>query len=276
MSRRAWLLLASALISALLCALVLRGVDARALATALGAADGLRLGAAALLALAVNVPLSAFALTWALRSHGAALPLGSATRATLGHLALHAGAGFVVGKGARALHLTRSQGVDGKAALAAEVSLLALKAVALLALAGTGALLEGALWALPLALLVGLGVLRWRGGKLGALVTSFAGALAMGLGQVAVFLLALSALGAALPFGRVLELFPLCLLGAKAPVALMGLGLREALVLAAFRGSAPTETLLLASLLFSLTEQVLPGLLGLVFAPRFLGKTLHL
>ena len=43
----------------------------------------------------------------------------------------------------------------------------------------------------------------------------------------------------------------------------MGLGVREALVLLMFRGSVPAEALLGATLLFSLTEQVLPGLLGL-------------
>jgi len=63
-----------------------------------------------------------------------------------------------------------------------------------------------------------------------------------------------------------LSRLPLCLLAAKLPIAVMGLGVREALVVLAFVSVAPADGLLAASLLFSAVEQVLPGVVGLLFA----------
>ena len=98
--------------------------------------------------------------------------------------------------------------------------------------------------------------------------------LLMGLGQLAVFALALSALGASVPVASLLFWFPICLLGAKLPVSVMGIGLRESLVVLLLRDSASPVALLGASLSFSAIEQILPGLVGLLFAPRFVEKTL--
>lgn len=274
-SRRPWLWLLAAAVSALLLWLLLRQVDLGRLGELLLRADGLRLGLAVASALMVNVAFSALGLRAALAAHEVPLPASAAFRATLGHLALHAGGSLVVGKTARALYLSRVHGVDAKRALGAEVTLLGLKVGALVALASAGALIEGALWAaLGGAALVASALVWARRGRLSALAAAFGWALGMGLGQLAVFWLVLSAVGASVPVSRLVGLFPLCLLGAKVPFAVMGLGVRESLVVLLFRGSAPAEALLGASLLFSLIEQVLPGLLGLAFAPRFVVRAL--
>lgn len=276
-SRRVWLLAASVVVSLGLCALLLRQIDAAGVGAVLARAAPVPLVLALGAALLVNLPLSALALSSALSAHGVKVPRLLAMKATLGHLALHAGASFVVGKGARALYLARVHGVEAKRALGAELTLLGLKVLTLLGLSASGALLGGALWVLPCVALLLLAALVWvhrRGATFSALAASSGWVLGMGLGQLTVFALALRALGVSLPAGALLTWFPLCLLGAKLPLAWLGLGLREALVVVLFRGSAPAEALLGASLVFSLLEQVLPGLLGLVFAPRFLARTL--
>lgn len=276
-ARRVWLFALSVVVSLGLCALLFRQIAAAEVGAVLARAEPTALALALGTALTVNLPLSALALGSALAAHGVKVPRFLAMKATLGHLALHAGASFVVGKGARALYLARVHGVDAKSALGAELTLLGLKVLALLTVAASGALLGGALWVLPCATLALLAAWVWmrrRGATVAALAASFGWALGMGVGQLAVFALALRALGLAIPAAALLAWFPLCLLGAKLPLAWLGLGLREALVVVLFRGSAPAEALLAASLVFSLLEQVLPGLLGLVFAPRFLARTL--
>jgi uncharacterized membrane protein YbhN (UPF0104 family) len=265
-------------VSAALLWLIATQVDVHRVSAVLGAADARLIAAAVVAALFVNLPLSALSLERALAAHGVKLSLGAALGATVGHLALHAGGTAVVGKAARALYLSKAHGVEAAAAVRAEVTLLALKLVALLVLAAAGAALARAWWSAPCLVLVLGALVAWgerRGARAAALSGAFAWALAMGMGQLVVFTLALRSLDVTLPVIQVLGLFPLCLVGAKLPVSLMGLGVREALVLLMFRGSVPAEALLGATLLFSLTEQVLPGLLGLGFSPRFVARTLR-
>jgi uncharacterized membrane protein YbhN (UPF0104 family) len=264
-------------LSAALLWLLLRRLDSGAVARAFAAAAPAPLLAAACLALVVNLPFSALALRSALRAHRVELAVSACLRATVGHLALHALGTFVVGKGARALHLARAHGVEPGRAVAAETVLLALKLAAALALMATGALASGEL-GLPTSLAISLAA----GATLGAgafalrrsvdlrqLVLAFGWVFGMGLGQVVVFALSLAALGAHVPSARLLALFPLCLLGAKLPVAVLGLGVRESVVVLLLSGAAPAETLLAASLLFAAVEQLLPGMLGVIAAPRF-------
>lgn len=255
MTRKRWVLALSFSVSGALLWLVLRQFDVHQLSALFTGADVAPLLAAVLVALAVNGPLSAWALQPALAAHGVSLPYRAALEATLGHLALHAGA-------------------DTPSALRAELSLLGLKLVALWALASVGALLSGHGWgagsgALALAL-----VAFWVHRRGAAVIQAFSLTLLMGLGQLGVFALALSALGASPPVASLLFWFPVCLLGAKLPVSVMGLGLRESLVVLLLRGSASPVALLGASLSFSAIEQILPGLVGLLFAPRFVEKTL--
>ena len=274
MTRKRWVLALSFSVSGALLWLVLRQFDVHQLSALFTGADVAPLLAAVLVALAVNGPLSAWALQPALAAHGVSLPYRAALEATLGHLALHAGATAVVGKSARAAYLARRYGADTPSALRAELSLLGLKLVALWALASVGALLSGHGWgagsgALALAL-----VAFWVHRRGAAVIQAFSLTLLMGLGQLGVFALALSALGASPPVASLLFWFPVGLLGAKLPVSVMGLGLRESLVVLLLRGSASPVALLGASLSFSAIEQILPGLVGLLFAPRFVEKTL--
>ncbi|MBK7584780.1 MAG: flippase-like domain-containing protein [Myxococcales bacterium] len=256
---------------------LLRRLDAGRIVAAFGHAQALPLGLAMLVALAINLPLSALALRSALAAHGVRVPLRTALSATLGHLALHAGLSLVVGKPARALFLKREHGVDAKAALAAEFTLLVAKVASLLVLTGVGAALMHSSWYALGVLLILAWALSWarRGGARGvAIASTFVWSTSMAAGQLVVFALCLWALGSSAPLGATLLFFPLCLLGAKLPVALMGLGVRETLVVVLMSGVAPAETLFGAALAFSLLEQVLPGLVGLVFAPRFVERAL--
>jgi uncharacterized membrane protein YbhN (UPF0104 family) len=68
--------------------------------------------------------------------------------------------------------------------------------------------------------------------------------------------------------------FPLCLLLAKLPVTLMGFGTREAAVLALFQGLADPGVLAASALLFGVLDQIVPGLFGLLFAPRFAARVI--
>lgn len=274
MTRKRWVFALSVVVSGALLWLVARQLDVRQLWSLLAGAEVAPLLAAVLVALAVNGPLSAWALQPALASHGVSLPYRAALEATLGHLALHAGATAVVGKSARAAYLARRHGADAGSTLRAELSLLGLKLVALWALASVGALLSGHGWgagsgALALAL-----VALWVHRRGPSMIRAFSLTLVMGLGQLTVFALALSALGASVPVASLLFWFPICLLGAKLPVSVMGIGLRESLVVLLLRDSASPVALLGASLSFSAIEQILPGLVGLLFAPRFVEKTL--
>lgn len=275
--RPRWLLALSLAISVVLLGAILAHIDAAKLGAVLARADLVLLVLSLVPSVLVNVPLSALALRSALAAHGASVSLPSAMRATVGHLALHAGATLVVGKAARALYVAREQGVEVRSALAAELSLLALKVagLALFSLAG-GVLVEPRL-VIPsaLVLLAGLAFALARRGAPGLLAAAFGWAVLMAAGQLAVFALALAALGAPVPLARVVAFFPVCLLGAKVPLALFGLGVREALVLVLLRGAASDEALLGAALAFALVEQLLPGLLGLAFAPRFVSRALR-
>lgn len=276
-SRRWHLFVALGVALALLWVLV-NQVDVHRLSTVLASADAALVAAAVVVALIVNIPLSALSLERALAAHGSRVSVGAAFGATLGHLAPHAGGTAVVGKAARALYLSRVHGVEAKTAVRAEVTLLALKLSALLLLAALGAALARVWWSAPCLLLVIGSLGAWgksRRARAGALSGAFAHALAIGAGQVVVFALTLRSLQVTLPLAEVIGMFPLCLLGAKIPVSFMGLGVREGLVVVMFSGSAPAEALLGAALLFSLIEQLLPGLVGLAFAPRFVGRTLR-
>ncbi len=275
MTRKRWALALSLAISAALLWLVVRGLDVGQLFALLARARVAPLLAAVVVALAVNGPLSAWALQAALAAHGVApLPYRAAFEATLGHLALHAGASAAVGKSARAVYLARCHGANVAGALRAEVSLLGLKLLALVVLASAGALLSGHEWGAGSVVLVLALVAVWMKRRGSGVVRAFSLAMVMGLGQLVVFALALSALGAVVPVAPLLFWFPLCLVGAKIPLSAMGLGLRESLVVLLLRGSASPEALLAASLSFTAIEQVLPGLLGILFAPRFVHKTL--
>lgn len=105
-----------------------------------------------------------------------------------------------------------------------------------------------------------------------ALAWTVSHALLSVLSDLLVFGLLLAALGAKVEPLRIVALLPLCLLGARVPITTMGIGTREALILAFFAGTADAQILLAAGLLYSFIEHLLPALLGSVVTGHFLAR----
>lgn len=275
-SRRLGVLVVSTVVSAGLLAALIWRVDILEFWRAVSAARLPPVAAALVLALLCNVLLSTGALAASLRAFDSSPSYRQCLSATLGHLALHA-LSFVVGKGARAAYLVRTAEVPFARAASAEALLFVAKLAALGVVVALGAMLRVrlAFGGAALLALIGLGYwARRQEARVSHVAASLALTLALTLGQVAVFALALRALGASVPLSELCLFFPVCLAGAKLPIFAFGIGTREALVVTLLAGTAPAPTLLAASVIFSAVEQVFPGLFGLLFAPRFVMRTL--
>jgi len=85
------------------------------------------------------------------------------------------------------------------------------------------------------------------------------------------YILLLSA-GVRAPVGLILLLVPVVILISHIPVAVGGIGTREAAIMVLFSGYAPAGSLLSAGLLISLVEYVLPVVIGVVFFKKFFDR----
>ena len=98
-------------------------------------------------------------------------------------------------------------------------------------------------------------------------VTAMHALLSAGLEVLLFYVILVGVMGPVAPV-TVLALFPLCALGSKVPVAFLGLGAREALVLLLFGPFAPPAQLLAAALAYSALGFLLPPLLTAPFTWR--------
>jgi uncharacterized membrane protein YbhN (UPF0104 family) len=238
---------------------------------ALTAAHPLWLGLAVVLGAVQNTGLSASATRRALAVLGIDVPFSKVLTATVHNLALQSALPVGAGQAGRVAWLVRAAGTPLAATTAATITQLAAKFVALGALCALGhGLLAGRWWPAAVvvvcaAVLSGLagarGWLRWPGALPGLLGST---TLVVAAGLLA-FMACAQAIGATLSPLVVLAFVPLSTAGAKLPPTLLGLGAREALVVALLAPYAEPAALLAISLLHSTVTQVLPALAGTVF-----------
>lgn len=253
-------------------ALVAWHVELSPVLAALSRARPALLGIALALALVSNTVASAEVLHHTLAALGVVVPRTAVLSATLENLSFQAALPFGAGHASRAFSLVRGQGIDLKRGALSVPLLVGLKlaALGLLALVAFSERHPIAVAVSGILLGAGFTLVRRRYAlHASALLRAFVAALVVTACQLAIFAVVASALGASLPFFAILLRFPLCLVLAKLPVTWMGFGTREAAVVALFQGHADPGTLAAAALLFGTVDQIVPGLLGLVFAPRF-------
>lgn len=294
MSVRARPLLTVAVTVAMLALLAWR-VDPREVLRAAAALDPLRFALVAALFLLFNTVQSAEVYRWGLRALGCPLPYRACLAATAGGIAIRAVLPAGVGAMARAAYVHRVHGAGlaqatGAAVLVLGIKLIWLQGAALLGWAllpdraawhgaALGVVLAGSLFALALApRLCGALEGRLGGGKLGRVTDALARALtrlrpaalvpaALHSGvsvnvELVLYGLILDGLGGNAKPVLVLAFFPLCVIGAKLPLTVMGLGTRDALAMLLLRGAADRPTLLASTLLFLAADQLIPALLG--------------
>ena len=301
--RRLGVLALTSLVTLVVLALVLRTVDPAAVLTSLSRADAGLLVLVLLLPLVVDTLLAALTLRETLRSYGVKTTYAAALAATAGNLAIHQSMPSSIGIFGRVVYLARAHGVDERAGSLSVVTVLWLKlgwlllmaAIASWFVAGTGLPVRLGLVAAWLGVLSLAAVAPWLARRLGE--RAAAGRVGAALGAVGairarrpallraslsalplvalepfVFWLALLALGGSIEPLVVLAAIPLCIIVAKLPITLMGLGTREAMVLTLFSGLEEPETLLLASLLYGAGQHLLPALVGALLTFPFVGR----
>jgi uncharacterized membrane protein YbhN (UPF0104 family) len=245
--------------------------------------------AAAIVALVFNTVQSAEVLRKCLAGFGQKITYKQSLAATAGNMAIKAALPAQTGEIARVIWLNKACNVDPVRSTAAIATLIWFKLIGLFALALTGWLLldqrDPMMGAALLAggiLVVGLPVIvAWRG-RATRRTTGIPHAIAQTLGEirpgplalgalhalvavaaeVAVFAMLLHGAGATLEAAELIGSLPIVIIGAKAPLTLLGLGTRECLVLLLFAGTAPENVLLATALMFSTLEYVLPALVG--------------
>ncbi len=262
-------------VAVLLCGVLIWKIEPRPIGAAIGRGDLGLLASALCISILSNSVLSAELFGHVLRAVGVHLSRRAVLGATLENMALQAALPFAAGHASRAAHLVRVHGADKRRATLSVGLLLALKLVALavLALAGlAGRYPFASALAAALVALAFVIARRARSAEPRALGWSLFWAVVITALQVAMFVLILAALQARVPVAMTIARFPLCLLLAKLPVAWMGFGTREAAVLVAFSGATGTPSLVAASLLFGVIDQIVPGVLGAVFAPRLVSQ----
>ena len=89
-----------------------------------------------------------------------------------------------------------------------------------------------------------------------------------------VYHLLVNSLGLQIPFSSIILFTPIIILLTGIPLTFAGLGVRESLVLFFFSSYGPHEAILSLGVLFSLSEYILPPLLGLVFTKSFIARLL--
>jgi uncharacterized membrane protein YbhN (UPF0104 family) len=270
-TRRVRLVLAVVL-TLLLLGLVTWKVELAPLLRALSGAQPLLVALALFIALGSNTLGSAEVLGQALSALGVRVSRSALLGVTLENLSFQAALPVGAGHASRAFSLVRAVGVDPKrAALSVPVVLGSkLAALSLFVAVGIADRYPLAPTLAGVALAAGFTIARRRHALSGfALFRALVAALVLTGLQVAVFGVLLAALGASVPLFAILFYFPLCLVLAKLPVTWMGFGTRDAAVVALFAGLADPGTLAAAALVFGVFDQIVPGLFGLAFTPRF-------
>ena len=84
--------------------------------------------------------------------------------------------------------------------------------------------------------------------------------------------LLLTVLGVELPFAAVMLVIPLSFIMNNIPVTLLGIGMRESVMVVGLSAYAMAPTLLAGGVALSLIEYVLPTLVGLLFLKSFLNR----
>ena len=93
--------------------------------------------------------------------------------------------------------------------------------------------------------------------------------------KLGLFGLILHALGGDLQLPTLVAYFPLCAIGSKVPVAVLGLGVRETLVLLFLAPLAAPPILLATSLIHSILAFILPPLLMSLFTWKLASRILR-
>lgn len=300
-------ILTSALAIGVLVVLLTR-IDVRDVEQSVANANPWLLASAVLFPLLLHTFQTAVALRQTLRGFGSEITYSAAMETIVGNLAIHgtlpAGTGSLV----RVAYLNRTQDIPLGVAAATLVSVHWFKLLWLVLIAALGWWLRGATgyWT---AAAISLGLLGMvaaslllprisrpfaktqRDGRLATLLRTFAEIanrirpreLAKGalhtlpiiLGQLTTFAILLVALDVAIDPYLIAAVLPLCMIGAKLPITFMGIGTREALVVVLMASSASPQVLLTAGLLFSLTDHVIPALVGTLFTRRFLAHLIR-
>ena len=92
--------------------------------------------------------------------------------------------------------------------------------------------------------------------------------------EVLVFFVIFKGLGAQLPISSLFIFVPIVMIVSFVPIAILGLGVREGVILMLFNGDASGEILLSGGILFSVIDYVLPAVIGLFFTRGLLAKVL--
>jgi len=297
-------LITSLVITAGILMLLLHRVQLGELMGALSRLGVLTLLLALVVSLVLNALQAAECLRWSLRIFGQRLLFAQALEATVSTLApkmvLPGGLGVVV----RVLYLHRVAGLDlaGVTMSLALIPWFKLMWMLVMPLAGfaLGATVPTAALVTVTAALAVVLALTWvapRGGlflldrlarqwprlrRLQEILTGLGGQ--PGRGPVAITLIhafisaslevvlfavvLIGVLGVEVDLVALLALFPLCALGSKIPVAFLGLGAREALVLFLFAQFGDEASLLAAALAYSAIGFLLPPLLAAPFTWR--------
>lgn len=251
---------------------------------------------------------SAQMLRWTLRGFSERISFSAALVATTGNMAIRAVLPLSAGELSRAAYLHRNHGVGFVRTTIASVAMLWIKLGWLLTLSALGWALwpsGGALFgglALVAATLVfaGGGAALWLGrrarpgdpprwwGRIQQplrdasaaarwrplLVASLHCLLAV-VEELVVLWLVLQAMGARVEVIQVVAVVPLCIIAAKVPLTLMGLGTREGMLLLLLHGSCTPAQLLGAGLLYSGVEHVVPALLGSLLTWPFVSRLIR-
>lgn len=86
------------------------------------------------------------------------------------------------------------------------------------------------------------------------------------------YFLVFKALGLDIPLRPLLVFTPLAMLISEIPISFLGLGSREAAIVFFFSSFGSLEKLLVAGILISFSEYLLPNILSLLFLKPFLDK----
>lgn len=294
-------------VTLLILALIFREVRPRALADALGQLDVLTLAAGVFLSLLLNLFQAAEVLRCSLLACGQQVTYRQALAATVCSLGpkmvLPGGLGVVV----RVAYLHLAIGRDLAMSTAAVVLIPWLKLGCTMAIAMAGWALGADLpaeattvAAAALAAMVAVSwaatrskhhlldmlAARWsrlrrlhevlsslsQGDRPWPLVQTLAHALLSSTLEVLIFAVIFSSMGESSDLVTLIGAFSLCTVGSKVPLAFLGLGAREALVVLLLAPLAPTATLLAASLTYSVITIVLPPLLTAPFTGPLLSQ----
>ncbi len=300
-------ILFSLAVTLLILVIIFQEVQPRAMADALGQLGALTLAAGVLISLVLNLFQAAELLRCSLLTFGQRVTYSQALAATVSSLGpkmvLPGGLGVVVR--VAYIHLALSRDLALSTAAIALIPLLKLGCMMTIALGGwaLGADLPdqaAAMVATALAAMVAVSwaacrsssrlldllATRWsrlrrllqvldslrQGNRLWPLAQTMAHALLSSALEVAIFAVILSSMTDLAAPLTLISGFSLCTAGSKIPVAILGLGAREALILVLLSPLAPAATLLAASLTYSVITFIVPPLITAPFTGPLLAR----